>query len=74
MTTRFGFMDLDQGDLEHDVSGALQGLLGCLTVGLAHLTPEQRRLYDDDAEPNMLLTPVEQHADLPKRSLGSTSP
>lgn len=50
------------GEQEHpeDISGSLQGILGCLEVGLAHLTPEQRRLYENDAQPNLLLAPLEE--------------
>ena len=36
-------------------SPTVDGLLACIEVGLAHLTPEQRRDWEPHAEPNLLL-------------------
>lgn len=59
MSTRLGFVTSEPEHPE-DISGSLQGILGCLEVGLAHLSSEQRQLYDNDAEPDLLLAPLEE--------------
>lgn len=55
MSTRFVSVDSDQHHQEQELSASVEGILGCIEVGLAHLSPEQRQLYDTDAEPNLLL-------------------
>lgn len=56
MSARFEFMDDDQQHQEEELSASAQGILGCIEVGLAHLTPEQRRLWESDAQSNLLMS------------------
>ena len=39
------------------VSPAVEGILACIETGLAHLIPEQRRAWETNADPNLLLPP-----------------
>ncbi len=54
MRTRLEAVDDEKAPEE--LSASLQGIVGCLEVGLAHLTPDQRRLWESDVQPNLLMS------------------
>ena len=45
------------------ISPAVEGILACIETGLAHLTPEQRRAWETDADPNLLLAEATERPD-----------
>jgi hypothetical protein len=58
-------MELETDARLEDLPAAVAGVPGCLQIGMAHLTPEQRQLFE--AEPNLLLRPPDTEAeDLPR--------
>jgi hypothetical protein len=57
LSTRLELVEENEDQPAEELSPAVEGLLACIETGLAHLSPEQQRLYDNDAEPNMLVTP-----------------
>jgi hypothetical protein len=48
-------MELETEARLEDLPAAVAGVLGCLEVGMGHLTPKQRRDWETDADPNLLL-------------------
>ena len=50
------FVESDQGRPEKGLSGSVQGILACIEAGLAHLSPEQRQLWESDAQANLLMS------------------
>lgn len=41
--------------MKDDEHPSVIGILGCIEVGTAHLSDEERKKWDNSAEPNLLL-------------------